>query len=276
MHLFPYIDSLWFGEGFDLEQRGMGPDYWLVEMSGVPFGLPSELMAPGNPWRGMLHGSAVRMLAPRRKRPCHEQYWRGNPLCTKAQRRPPAPRPHASTLWGLWRSFGIESTVMHGYWDSDPPVTVRAASAMRPVLAPPTGCDDVYVTSYVRPRGGGTLLVLASWAAVACNCSLQIAWVRRAEPLPDGLEAATLALQRMMPCNMLPLHKPRRGCGPLCLGIPHDYTYQARLGLSAEHATISAPALPDMQPGLPHIPAAAPTVQVAPGRGWFLEIRGGR
>ena len=57
MHLFPYIDSLWFGEGFDLEQRGMGPDYWLVEMSGVPFGLPSELMAPGNPWRGMLHGS---------------------------------------------------------------------------------------------------------------------------------------------------------------------------------------------------------------------------
>ena len=192
MHLFPYIDSLWFGEGFDLEQRGMRPDYWLVEMSGAPFGLPSETMPPGNPWRGMLHGSAVRMLAPRRKRPCHEQYWRGNPLCTKAQRRPPAPRPHASTLWRLWRSFGIESAVMHGYWDTDPPVTVRPASAMRSVLPPPTGCDGVYVTSYVRPRGGGTLVVLASWAAAACNCSLHIAWVRRAELQPHGLEAVTL------------------------------------------------------------------------------------
>lgn len=80
-----------------------------------------------------------------------------------------------------------------------------------------------------------------------------------------------------------------RGCCPITYMPPallpgaagplhttNGYTYQARLGLSAEHATISAPALPDMQPGLPHIPAAAPTVQVEPGRGWFLEIRGRR
>jgi len=30
---FPYVDTLWFGEGFDYNQT---PDYWLVEMSGIP------------------------------------------------------------------------------------------------------------------------------------------------------------------------------------------------------------------------------------------------
>ena len=206
MHLFPYIDSLWFGEGFDQAQAGRGPDYWLVEMSGLPFGLTSELMAPANPWRGMLHGSAVRMLTHRPQRPqCTEQYWHGSRLCTRLQRRPLPPRPHAThatTLWRLWRAFGIESAAVHGYWESDPPIyisPVRAVSArpsvlmpeLVPELGPPSGasgppscCDAVYVTSYVRPEGGGTLVSLASWATAPCNCSLRIAWVRYRAPTP--------------------------------------------------------------------------------------------
>ena len=54
MEHFPYINSLWFGEGYDYDET---PDYWLVEISGIPFGLYGEMLkGGGNPWRGMLYG----------------------------------------------------------------------------------------------------------------------------------------------------------------------------------------------------------------------------
>ena len=50
MELFPYIDSLWFGEGFNYNEN---PDYWLVEIAGIPYGLFGEMLQDdGNPWRG--------------------------------------------------------------------------------------------------------------------------------------------------------------------------------------------------------------------------------
>ena len=52
MEHFPYINSLWFGEGYNYNET---PDYWLVEISGIPFGLYGEMLeGGGNPWRG--HG----------------------------------------------------------------------------------------------------------------------------------------------------------------------------------------------------------------------------
>ena len=51
---FPYIDSLWYGEGFDYQSATSGrtgpnstasPDFWLVELSGLPFGLWNDMMA---------------------------------------------------------------------------------------------------------------------------------------------------------------------------------------------------------------------------------------
>ena len=42
------------------------PAYWLVEMSGLPFGLAGDMMGVGNPWRGMAHGSVVRAQTARR------------------------------------------------------------------------------------------------------------------------------------------------------------------------------------------------------------------
>ena len=92
MELFPYIDSLWLGEGFNY---GESSDYWLVEVSGIPYGLFSEMLdGGGNPWRGMLYGMTNRLG------------WCGNP------------RP----LWKLWDSFGIQEASMSGYWDPDCPV----------------------------------------------------------------------------------------------------------------------------------------------------------
>jgi hypothetical protein len=92
MEHFPFIDRLWFGEYFEYDR---GPDYWLTEVSGIPFGLMGEMLEKGgNPWRGMLYGMTARLP------------WSGDP------------RP----LWRLWDDFGIATSRMIGYWVPDRPV----------------------------------------------------------------------------------------------------------------------------------------------------------
>ncbi len=89
---FPYLDRLWFGEYFDYNSQ---PDYWLVEMSGIPFGLMGEMLEKGgNPWRGMIYGMTARLP------------WAGDP------------RP----LWKAWDEFGLTRTEMIGYWSPNCPV----------------------------------------------------------------------------------------------------------------------------------------------------------
>ncbi len=89
---FPYIDRLWFGEYFDY---GSSPDFWMVEVSGIPFGLMGEMLQDGgNPWRGMVYGMTGRLP------------WAGNP------------RP----IWAIWDAFGLEDSEMIGYWVGNNPV----------------------------------------------------------------------------------------------------------------------------------------------------------
>jgi hypothetical protein len=89
---FPYINRLWFGEYFDYNSK---PDYYLIEISGIPFGLMGEMLqGGGNPWRGMVYGMTSRLG--------HS----GDP------------RP----LWKAWDAFGIEDSQMKGYWVPDTPV----------------------------------------------------------------------------------------------------------------------------------------------------------
>ncbi|MEO6069074.1 MAG: glycoside hydrolase domain-containing protein, partial [Chitinophagaceae bacterium] len=50
---FPYLNRLWFGEYFDYEKSD--PDFFMTEVSGIPFGLMGEMLQNGgNPWRGMI------------------------------------------------------------------------------------------------------------------------------------------------------------------------------------------------------------------------------
>jgi hypothetical protein len=92
MEHFPYIDSLWFGEGFDYDES---PDFWLIEISGIPFGLYSEMLQNnGNLWRGMIYGMTNRLG------------WGGDPRA----------------IWKVWDDFGIQDAQMIGYWESDCPV----------------------------------------------------------------------------------------------------------------------------------------------------------
>jgi len=98
---FPYIDKLWFGEAFDYNK--MTPENWLVESSGIPFGLMGEMLQDGgNTWRGMVYGMTSRYP------------WSGDP------RR----------LWTLFDDFGIADSRMVGYWDKNPVVTTSSKNVL--------------------------------------------------------------------------------------------------------------------------------------------------
>lgn len=95
--LLPYVDRTWIGEGFKADNTA---DFWLVEMSGIPFGLLSETLDARNPFRGMIFGMLPRLP------------WSGNPV----------------PLWQLWDSFGMDKASMHGYWDENSPVKTDNAN----------------------------------------------------------------------------------------------------------------------------------------------------
>ena len=95
MEHFPYLNRLWFGEYFDYEHNG--PDYFLTEISGIPFGLMGEMLQNGgNPWRGMIYGMTNRY-----------------PWTEDADPRP---------IWKAWDDFGMKGTEMIGYWSDNCPV----------------------------------------------------------------------------------------------------------------------------------------------------------
>jgi len=101
MDLFPYIDRIWLGEGFDYQSAT--PDYWLVAMSGIPYGVMSEMLqGGGNVWRGMLFGETCRLG------------WSGDP------------RP----MWKFWDQFGMKGTKMMGWWDTNCPVKTSSKDVL--------------------------------------------------------------------------------------------------------------------------------------------------
>jgi len=91
MELYPYYDGLWHGEGFNANSS---PEFMLVEMSGIPYGLMSEMLDHPNPWHGMVFGMRSRWP------------WSGDPR----------------NIWKLEDRFGIADADYTGWWDPACPV----------------------------------------------------------------------------------------------------------------------------------------------------------
>jgi len=110
MEHFPFISRLWFGEYFEYE---LDEDYWMTEVSGLPFGLMGEMLQDGgHPYRGMLYGMTARMYGS------------------------VDPRP----VWQMMNDFGIAESRMLGYWLEDTPARtdnqrIIATSYLRPNAA---------------------------------------------------------------------------------------------------------------------------------------------
>ena len=94
MEHFPYISRLWFGEYF---QYDLKPDYWLTEVSGIPFGLTGEMLEKGGrPYHGLIYGMTTRV------------YHIYNP----------------GALWDLFKKFDIKNSEMLGYWVEKTPIKI--------------------------------------------------------------------------------------------------------------------------------------------------------
>lgn len=87
MDSLPFVDRLWFGEGH--HYSGPSAEHFLVEISGIPFGLMGEMLEHGgNPSLGLTFGQTGRLG------------WQGNPL----------------PVWKLWDEFGVADAEFIGWW----------------------------------------------------------------------------------------------------------------------------------------------------------------
>lgn len=109
MEQLPYTDRLWLGEYFDYDNTD--PAYWLVEVSGIPFGLMGEMLeGGGNPWRGLVFGMTGR-----------------------------APRVDNRALWELWAAHGLAGAPMIGHWATNAPVRTSHADVLATSWITPSG-----------------------------------------------------------------------------------------------------------------------------------------
>ena len=100
MEHFPYMSRLWFGEYFDYK---LPADYWMTEVSGLPFGLMGEMLQDGgHPYRGLVFGMTCRLYGETDPRP----------------------------VWAMMNDFGIAESRMRGYWLKDAPVRTGHASLL--------------------------------------------------------------------------------------------------------------------------------------------------
>lgn len=156
MLAFPFIDSLWHGEGFD--QFVNDPWVWLVEIAALPFGVPSEMLGMDKfVGRGMLFG-----IWPR-----HGWYAETD-----------VPRK----LWAFFDRFQIHKATMAGWWREEG----NGVTIDRPETA---------VTVFKHPRNGVLLVIatwhppLAGWMEMTFDVSLNLD--RRRLGLPLGKLKAT-------------------------------------------------------------------------------------
>ncbi|MEZ5316825.1 MAG: DUF6067 family protein [Vicinamibacterales bacterium] len=109
MEHFPYMSRLWFGEYFDY---GQPPDYWMTEVSGLPFGLMGEMLqGGGHPYRGLVYGMTSRVYGDTDPRP----------------------------VWKMMNDFGIADSRMLGYWLDAAPVRTGHARILATTYVRPDG-----------------------------------------------------------------------------------------------------------------------------------------
>ena len=135
MDLLPYFDLTWIGEWRDYNRA---PDNWMVEVSGIPFGLPGQMLQDGgNPWRGMIYGITSR----------------GG--YTKPDKSP-------EYLWRYFDEYLFQEREMIGYWDRESPVS----------------CNNPMVKVSIYKSEKDLILAVANWSDHDEKCSIVINWVK--------------------------------------------------------------------------------------------------
>ena len=166
MELYPFINRLWYGEGFDYDTPQA--DYWLAEISGLPSGLSADMLRYTTMhhehgetryhYRGMLVGSAFRYTNA------------ASPFSPAA-------------LWRFWDAFAIERAAMIGWWEDreEGPGTVPVALS-----------DPNFVATVYLHHGQQALVAIADFGPAKGNYTsalrLSLNWTAL------GLDRATAVL----------------------------------------------------------------------------------
>ena len=115
------------------------PDQWLVEMSGIPYGMHAEQLSAPNLWRGMVFAEGAR----------------------------PAP-----ALWKAWDALHLtmEGVELRGWWEErvSRPLVVSSGDTLVPASA--------FIRP--ETAGGGIVIAVASWraAGTSTRVTLTIDW----------------------------------------------------------------------------------------------------
>lgn len=90
MPLFPYIDSLWFGESFNYTTAK--PDHFLTTICGLMYGMTGEMLGEtSNNYKGLVYGMTSRVYTDKDERP--------------------------TPFWKLLLDWNIQDATLYGYWD---------------------------------------------------------------------------------------------------------------------------------------------------------------
>lgn len=171
MEHFPYIDRLWFGEYFDY---GSAPDYWLTEVSGIPFGLMGEMLeGGGNPWRGIVFGMTCRLYG----------------------KDAPSPAP----VWMLLDAFGMAGAEMIGWWSPNCPVKTDRPDVLATVYRKP-GKALVALASWAEGDAKTNLTV--DWAALGLSAAKVVLVARQSQGFQSAAE--------FRPADLIPI-EPGKG-----------------------------------------------------------------
>lgn len=164
---FPYVDKLWFGESFLYDK--MTPANYLVESSGIPFGLTGDMLhRGGNRWLGMQYGMTVR-----------------HPWLTEGITCDPRP------VWKVWDTFGIADATMLGFWEEHPAVTTTDAA--------------VKVTAYRKSER--VLLSLGNYSDEPKTVRLNIDW-EQLKMNPKQVKCIAPAIQDMQEAKEWNVNEP--------------------------------------------------------------------
>ena len=186
MELMPFIDRLWYGEGFDYNINAS--DYWLIEISGFATGLSADMLRYTTMhhdfgmtryhYRGLLFGSAFRYSSTAVFDP--------------------------SNLWKLWDAFGIEDAEMVGWWEylEDSTAVTLPVSATN---------DDFKVTTYLK-SGKAALVCIAAWGAAAeTDVPTELRLIYNWDRLQINESHATISLPSIPPFQVKDAKRPYVG-----------------------------------------------------------------
>lgn len=150
----PYLDSLWVGERTNYEGD---PDYWLVVVSGIVWGVPSQTLGADDCTAKQVQtkGCAAffKSLVFGLTNRCG---WNGfDPN-------------HNHAVWSILDDFGFNDAEIFGWWEHEP--TVQSDDPL------------VKATALVNADKSAVIVVVASWRNDPASVTLHVDWIKLGAP----------------------------------------------------------------------------------------------